>query len=53
MESVVEFIPTEEMDGGEIRCAASHPQWIEQKVAVYPLNILCELYFSISAKKLR
>ncbi|VDK65575.1 unnamed protein product [Onchocerca ochengi] len=40
VESVVEFIPTEEMDGGEIRCAASHPQWIEQKVAVYPLNIL-------------
>ncbi|MCP9266006.1 Immunoglobulin I-set domain-containing protein [Dirofilaria immitis] len=40
VESVVEFIPTEEMDGGEIRCTASHPQWIEQKVAVYPLNIL-------------
>ncbi|KAL3982160.1 Immunoglobulin domain family protein [Acanthocheilonema viteae] len=40
VESVVEFIPTEEMDGGQVRCIASHPQWIEQKVAVYPLNIL-------------
>lgn len=37
------------MDGGEVCCTASHPQWIEQKVAVYPLNILCELCFS--AKK--
>ncbi|CAG9541092.1 unnamed protein product [Cercopithifilaria johnstoni] len=40
VESVVEFVPTEEMDGGEVRCTASHPQWIEQKVAVYPLNVL-------------
>lgn len=43
MESVVEFIPTEEMNGGEVQCTASHPQWVEQKVAVYPLNILCKL----------
>uniref|UniRef100_A0A915Q552 Uncharacterized protein n=1 Tax=Setaria digitata TaxID=48799 RepID=A0A915Q552_9BILA len=40
VESVVEFIPTERMDGGEVRCTASHPQWAEQKVAVYPLNVL-------------
>ncbi|EFO27330.2 immunoglobulin I-set domain-containing protein [Loa loa] len=40
VESVIEFIPTEEMDGGEVQCTASHPQWVEQKVAIYPLNVL-------------
>ncbi|EJW85216.1 immunoglobulin I-set domain-containing protein [Wuchereria bancrofti] len=40
MESVIEFIPTEEMDGGEVQCTASHPQWVEQKFALYPLNVL-------------
>nr|CDQ00974.1 BMA-SYG-2, isoform f [Brugia malayi] len=40
MESVIEFIPTEEMDGGEVQCTASHPQWAEQKFALYSLNVL-------------
>ncbi|VDN29768.1 unnamed protein product, partial [Gongylonema pulchrum] len=40
VDSVVEFVPTEAMHGKEVRCTASHPQWTEQKVVTYPLNVL-------------
>uniref|UniRef100_A0A915BAH0 Nephrin n=1 Tax=Parascaris univalens TaxID=6257 RepID=A0A915BAH0_PARUN len=39
VENVLEFTPTLDMDGSDVKCIASHPLWSDQKVTPFPLNI--------------
>ncbi|MFH4976616.1 hypothetical protein AB6A40_003325 [Gnathostoma spinigerum] len=40
VENVISFTPTEDMDGSELRCVASHPLWSNSKAEVLPLRVM-------------